>query len=293
MSTGSEPAGVAALPQEPGTRRPDGAQAPAALLALTNVEVLYAEVILALKGVSLRVEPGGCVALLGANGAGKSTTLKAISGVIDSDDGRVSAGGISFDGRAIRGQDTADIVRAGLVHVMEGRRVLPHMTVEQNLVIGGHMFRSTPAMRRALDAVFAAIPRLADLRSRTAGYLSGGEQQMLVIGRAIMAEPRLMLIDEPSLGLAPRMIEEVFAVLHRLRAQGLALLIVEQNTRVALEIADYGYVMEGGRIVLEGDAAELRSNEDVREFYLGLDREGVRRSFREVKHYRRRKRWLG
>jgi len=293
MSTGSESAGVEGLPQEPGTRRPNGEPAPAALLALTNVEVLYAEVILALKGVSLRVEPGGCVALLGANGAGKSTTLKAISGVIDSDDGRVSAGEITFDGRAIRGHDTADIVRAGLVHVMEGRRVLPHMTVEQNLVIGGHMFRSTSAMRRALDAVFAAMPRLAELRSRTAGYLSGGEQQMLVIGRAIMAEPRLMLIDEPSLGLAPRMIEEVFAVLHRLRAQGLALLIVEQNTRVALEIADYGYVMEGGRIVLEGDAGELRSNEDVREFYLGLDREGVRRSFREVKHYRRRKRWLG
>ena len=283
--------GVEAAAREAGTRGTHGGSP--ALLALTNVEVLYAEVILALKGVSLRVNPGGCVALLGANGAGKSTTLKAISGVIDSDDGRVSGGGITFDGHAIRGRDTADTVRAGLVHVMEGRRVLPHMTVEQNLVIGGHMFRSTSAMRRALDAVFAAIPRLADLRSRTAGYLSGGEQQMLVIGRAIMAEPRLMLIDEPSLGLAPRMIEEVFAVLHRLRAQGLALLIVEQNTRVALEIADYGYVMEGGRIVLEGDAAELRSNEDVREFYLGLDREGVRRSFREVKHYRRRKRWLG
>lgn len=283
--------GVEALSTEAAARGTHGGSP--ALLALTNVEVLYAEVILALKGVSLRVNPGGCVALLGANGAGKSTTLKAISGVIDSDDGRVSAGAIAFDGRAIRGQDTADIVRAGLVHVMEGRRVLPHMTVEQNLVIGGHMFRSTSAMRCALDAVFAAIPRLADLRSRTAGYLSGGEQQMLVIGRAIMAEPRLMLIDEPSLGLAPRMIEEVFDVLHRLRAQGLALLIVEQNTRVALEIADYGYVMEGGRIVLEGDAAELRSNEDVREFYLGLDREGVRRSFREVKHYRRRKRWLG
>jgi len=293
MSTGSESAGVEAPPQESGTRRTTGESPSSPLLALTNVEVLYAEVILALKGVSLRVNPGGCVALLGANGAGKSTTLKAISGVIDSDDGRVSGGGITFDGRSTRGQDTADIVRAGLVHVMEGRRVLPHMTVEQNLVIGGHMFRSSSAMRRALDAVFAAIPRLADLRTRTAGYLSGGEQQMLVIGRAIMAEPRLMLIDEPSLGLAPRMIEEVFAVLHRLRAQGLALLIVEQNTRVALEIADYGYVMEGGRIVLEGDAAELRSNEDVREFYLGLDREGVRRSFREVKHYRRRKRWLG
>ena len=271
---------------------PPGA-ADGALLALVNVEVLYADVILALKGVSLRVAPAGCVALLGANGAGKSTTLKAISGVIDSDDGRVSAGSIVFDGRPIRGHDTANIVRAGLVHVMEGRRVLPHMTVEQNLIIGGHMFRSTAVMRRALDGVYQSIPRLAELRERTAGYLSGGEQQMLVIGRAIMAEPRLMLIDEPSLGLAPRMTEEVFAVLHRLRAQGLALFIVEQNTRVALEIADYGYVMEGGRIVLEGGAAELRANEDVREFYLGLDRKGERKSFRDVKHYRRRKRWLG
>lgn len=265
----------------------------AALLSLLNVEVLYADVILALKGVSMQVAPGGCVALLGANGAGKSTTLKAISGVIDSDDGRVSGGSIAFGGRAIRGHDTASIVRSGLVHVMEGRRVLPHMTVEQNLIIGGHMFGSTAQMRLALDGVYQAIPRLADLRTRTAGYLSGGEQQMLVIGRAIMAEPKLMLIDEPSLGLAPRMTEEVFAVLHRLRAQGLALLIVEQNTRVALEIADYGYVMESGRIVLEGRADELRANEDVREFYLGLDREGGRKSFREVKHYRRRKRWLG
>ncbi len=293
MSSGSESAVVEALRAAAG-RAGSATGTPAGpLLALTNVEVLYAEVILALKGVSLQVAPGGCVALLGANGAGKSTTLKAISGIIDSDDGRVSAGGIAFDGRSIRGHDTADVVRAGLVHVMEGRRVLPHMTVEQNLVIGGHMFRSAAAMRRALDGVFTAIPRLAELRSRTAGYLSGGEQQMLVIGRAIMAEPRLMLIDEPSLGLAPRMIEEVFAVLHRLRAQGLSLLIVEQNTRVALDIADYGYVMEGGRIVLEGSAAELRSNEDVREFYLGLDREGARKSFRDVKHYRRRKRWLG
>jgi branched-chain amino acid transport system ATP-binding protein len=167
------------------------------------------------------------------------------------------------------------------------------MTVEQNLIIGGHMFPSAQAMRRAMDSVYEAIPRLADLRKRTAGYLSGGEQQMLVIGRAIMAEPKLMLIDEPSLGLAPRMVEEVFSVLRHLREQGLSLLIVEQNTRVALEIADYGYVMESGRIVLEGQAQELRDNEDVREFYLGLDREGVRKSFREVKHYKRRKRWLG
>jgi len=274
-----------------GSAKVDGSDA--ALLSLLNVEVLYADVILALKGVSMQVAPGGCVALLGANGAGKSTTLKAISGVIDSDDGRVSGGSIAFGGRAIRGHDTASIVRSGLVHVMEGRRVLPHMTVEQNLIIGGHMFGSTAQMRLALDGVYQAIPRLADLRTRTAGYLSGGEQQMLVIGRAIMAEPKLMLIDEPSLGLAPRMTEEVFAVLHRLRAQGLALLIVEQNTSVALEIADYGYVMESGRIVLEGRADELRANEDVREFYLGLDREGGRKSFREVKHYRRRKRWLG
>jgi len=265
----------------------------AALLTLSNVEVLYAEVILALKGVSMQIPAGGCVTLLGANGAGKSTTLKAVSGVIDSEDGRVSGGTISFDGRPIQGHDSATVVRAGLVHVMEGRRVLPHMTAEQNLIIGGHMFPSTAAMRRALDGVYQAIPRLAELRKRVAGYLSGGEQQLLVIGRAIMAEPRLMLIDEPSLGLAPRMTEEVFAVLHRLRDQGLALLIVEQNTRVALDIADYGYVMEGGRIVLEGRAEELRANEDVREFYLGLDREGGRKSFRDVKHYRRRKRWLG
>ncbi|PZP92994.1 MAG: ABC transporter ATP-binding protein [Variovorax paradoxus] len=263
------------------------------MLALSNVEVLYAEVILALKGVSMLVPQRGCVALLGANGAGKSTTLKAISGVIDSEDGRVSGGSIALDGQAIHGRDSATVVRAGLVHVMEGRRVLPHMTVEQNLIIGGHMFKSGAAMRQALEAVYQAIPRLAELRKRVAGYLSGGEQQMLVIGRAIMAEPRLMLIDEPSLGLAPRMIEEVFAVLHKLRDQGLALLIVEQNTRVALDIADYGYVMESGRIVLEGRAEELRANEDVREFYLGLDREGGRKSFREVKHYRRRKRWLG
>jgi len=267
--------------------------APPAVLTLSNVEVLYAEVILALKGVSMQIPEGGCVALLGANGAGKSTTLKAISGVIDSEDGRVSGGAITFDGRPIQGHDPATVVRSGLVHVMEGRRVLQHMTVEQNLIIGGHMFPSTQAMRRAMDSVYQAIPRLAELRKRTAGYLSGGEQQMLVIGRAIMAEPKLMLIDEPSLGLAPRMVEDVFAVLHHLREQGLSLLIVEQNTRVVLEIADYGYVMESGRIVLEGQAQALRENEDVREFYLGLDREGERKSFREVKHYKRRKRWLG
>ncbi|MDO9402025.1 MAG: ABC transporter ATP-binding protein [Polaromonas sp.] len=280
---------------EPAPDAPAAAGGPVAapLLTLSNVEVLYSEVIVALKGVSMTVPQGGCVALLGANGAGKSTTLKAISGVIDSEDGRVSAGTINFAARPIHGNDSADVVRSGLVHVMEGRRVLQHMTVEQNLIIGGHLFPSGRTMRAAMERVYAAIPRLAELRKRTAGYLSGGEQQMLVIGRAIMAEPKLMLIDEPSLGLAPRMIDEVFAVLRQLREQGLSLLIVEQNTRVALEIADYGYVMESGRIVLEGRAQELRDNEDIREFYLGLDREGGRKSFREIKHYKRRKRWLG
>ncbi len=189
-----------AIAAAPDQRTTPHAAADPAVLTLSNVEVLYAEVILALKGVSMKVPEGGCVALLGANGAGKSTTLKAISGVIDSEDGRVSGGSITFDGRPIQGHDPATVVRGGLVHVMEGRRVLQHMTVEQNLIIGGHMFPSAQAMRQAMDSVYEAIPRLAELRKRTAGYLSGGEQQMLVIGRAIMAEPKLMLIDEPSLG---------------------------------------------------------------------------------------------
>jgi len=183
-------------------------------------------------------------------------------------------------------------VRGGLVHVMEGRRVLPHMTVEQNLIIGGHMFKSAAAMRQALSAVYQAIPRLADLRKRVAGYLSGGEQQMLVIGRALMANPTLVMIDEPSLGLAPMMVEEIYANLARLKADGLTLLIVEQNAGAALSVADHCYVMETGRIVLDGSAKEMAENEDVREFYLGLDSGGEKKSFRNIKHYRRRKRWL-
>ena len=262
------------------------------MLDLTNVEVLYSDVILAVKGVTLRVPEGGCVALLGANGAGKSTTLKAVSNMLSTEDGRVTQGEIKYHGERIDGRDPAAIVRRGIVHVMEGRRVLRHLTVEQNLVVGGHMESSGQAVRRRLDEVYSRIARLADLRDRTTGYLSGGEQQMVVIGRALMAAPKLIMIDEPSLGLAPLMIEEVFAVLRAVRAQGIGLLIVEQNTRVALEIADYGYVMESGRIVLEGNAGELAANEDVREFYLGLSLENERRSFRDVKHYKRRKRWL-
>jgi branched-chain amino acid transport system ATP-binding protein len=263
------------------------------LLELNNVEVIYSDVILAVKGISLSVGKGKCVALLGGNGAGKSTTLKAISKVITMEDGDVTAGTISFEGQSIDKADPAEIVSRGLLHIMEGRKVLRHLTTEQNLLVGGHMEKSGRAVRQKLEEIYERIPRLAALKNRTAGYLSGGEQQLVVIGRAMMANPKMIMIDEPSLGLAPLMVEEVFALLHSLKASGMTLLIVEQNTRVALDIADYGYVMENGRIVLEGAAEDLKSNEDVREFYLGLTMEGERKSYREVKHYRRRKRWLG
>ncbi len=263
------------------------------MLVLNGIEAIYSDVILAVKGISMTVRAGQCVALLGGNGAGKSTTLKAISNLISTEDGAVTSGTIELDGERIDNRDPAAIVQAGLVHIMEGRRVLRHLTTEQNLIVGGHMMRSGRELRARLESVYERIPRLGALRTRTAGYLSGGEQQMLVIGRALMSGPRLVMIDEPSLGLAPLIVDEVFALLDALRRQGITLLIVEQNTRVALDIADYGYVMENGRIVLEGPGEDLRNNEDVREFYLGLNLEGERKSYREVKHYRRRKRWLG
>ena len=263
------------------------------MLKLTGVEVVYSDVILAVKGISLEVPEGKCVVLLGGNGAGKSTTLKSISNIIRTEDGKVSSGTIEFCGDRIDNAEPASIVKRGMVHIMEGRRVLRHLTVEQNLVVGGHMLSSGQEVRRRLEEVFTRIPRLAALKARTAGYLSGGEQQLLVIGRAMMSGPKLVMIDEPSLGLAPLMVDEVFRLLESLKQGGLTLLIVEQNTRVALDIADYGYVMENGRIVMEGPAVDLKTNEDVREFYLGLNLEGERKSFREVKHYRRRKRWLG
>ncbi len=263
------------------------------MLELNNVEVLYGGVILAVKGISVNVAAGQCVTLLGANGAGKSTTLKAISNLVQEEDGRVTSGSISFTGQPITGSDAGVIVRHGILHVMEGRKILRNLTVEQNLVVGGHMAKDKAELRRRLEAVYGRIGRLATLRDRTSGYLSGGEQQLLVIGRALMAEPRLVMIDEPSLGLAPKMVEEVYGLLSNLKASGLTLLIVEQNTRVALDLADYGYVMENGRVVLEGPASELNANEDVREFYLGLTVDGERKSYRDIKHYRRRKRWLG
>lgn len=263
------------------------------LLSVENLEVLYADVILALKGVNLQVAEGRCTALLGPNGAGKSTTLKAISGMLGVEDGRVSAGTVRYRDQDLAGTDVQARVAAGIVHVVEGRKVLRHMTVEQNLVVGGHLQPNLATVRRGIERVYDTIPRLKDLRTRTAGYLSGGEQQLLLIARAMMGSPRLLLIDEPSLGLAPMMTEEIFALLAQLRAQGLSLLIVEQNAQAALGLADHGYVLEGGRVVLEGSSEQLRANEDIQEFYLGREAGGERRNYREVKHYRRRKRWLG
>jgi branched-chain amino acid transport system ATP-binding protein len=263
------------------------------MLELQSVESMYKGVILALKGVAMNVATGRCVVLLGANGVGKSTTLKSISGIIKSDDGAVTGGSITLLGERIDTLQPDEIVRRGLVHVMEGRRPLEHLTVDQNLIAGGNLAPSRAELKRRMDEVYATIPRLEPLRDRTAGYLSGGEQQMMVIGRGLMAKPKLMLIDEPSLGLAPKMTLEVYVLLRQLKDRGMGLLIVEQNARVALNIADFAYVMEGGRIVMDGTAEEMSGNEDVREFYLGLSSDGARKSFRDVKHYRRRKRWLG
>jgi branched-chain amino acid transport system ATP-binding protein len=267
------------------------AAAPAPLLAVNNVEVIYDEVILVLRGLSLHVEQGRIVALLGSNGAGKSTTLKAISGLLPTERGEITDGSIRFAGRDVTHLDAAKRVRLGMALCMEGRHVFEHLTVHENLVAGA--YSRGRATGEDLDLVYGYFPRLADLRSRTAGYLSGGEQQMLVIGRALMAKPKLLMLDEPSLGLAPLLVEEIFGYIRRLNDElGTTVLVVEQNARRALEVAHHGYIMEQGRIVLEGSAGELRENPDVKEFYLGLGEEGSRKSFRDVKHYKRRKRWL-
>jgi branched-chain amino acid transport system ATP-binding protein len=261
-----------------------------ALLEVENVEVIYDQVFLVLRGLSLAVPAGEVVALLGANGAGKSTTLKAISGLLPTEHGEVTDGAIRFDGADIGRRDTPARVRLGISLVMEGRRVFEHLTVHDNLVAGGYARRPGA---EDFERVYTFLPRLAELRGRVAGYLSGGEQQMLAIGRALMARPRLLMLDEPSLGLAPRLVDEVFAVIRRLNQElGMTALLVEQNARRALAVAHRGYVMESGRIVLEGTAADLAENPDVKEFYLGLGDAGGRRSYRDVKHYKRRKRWL-
>jgi len=264
------------------------------MLRLNNIEVVYSDVILVLRGVSLDVPAGQIVALLGANGAGKTTTLRAISGLLRAQEGEVTRGSIEFADRRLERLAPEDIVRLGIVQVLEGRRLFRHLTVEENLLIGALAARQRTPVRRDLEQVYVYFPRLRDLRHRTSGYLSGGEQQMLVIGRALMAHPRLMLLDEPSLGLAPLLVTEIFRVIRQISDdEGMSIVLVEQNARIALGVADYAYVMENGRVVLDGPAAQLAQNEDIKEFYLGLTQLGERKSYREVKHYKRRKRWLG
>jgi branched-chain amino acid transport system ATP-binding protein len=260
------------------------------LLDVQNIEVVYNDVVLVLQGVSLAVPRGRIVALLGGNGAGKSTTLKAISGLLATEDGAVTRGAIRFGDELLNGQRPDRIVRHGVFQVMEGRRVIEDMTVRENLRMGGYSRpRDPPA--DAYDLVYGYFPRLKERERGLAGYLSGGEQQMLAIGRALMAGPKLILLDEPSMGLSPMMVQEVFEIIARInREQGMSILLVEQNSRMALNVADQGYIMENGKIVLEGSAQALRENEDVREFYLGQGDQ--QRNFKNLKSYRRRKRWL-
>jgi len=263
------------------------------LLALNNVEVIYDDIILVLKGMSIAIPKGQIVALLGANGAGKSTTLKAISGLLKPEDGEVTDGEILFNGAAIHNRDAAEIVRKGIFQVMEGRRIFEHLTVEENLRAGGYTVSSRSLVWERIDLCYDYFPRLRERKGQIAGFLSGGEQQMLAIGRAVMAQPTLMLLDEPSLGLAPLLVQSIFDIIDRInKEQGTTILLVEQNANIALSIADFAYIMENGRIVLDGTPQELKSNADVREFYLGLTDVGKRKSYRDVKHYKRRKRWL-
>lgn len=265
----------------------------APLLSVNNIEVIYNHVILVLRGVSLQVPEGGIVALLGANGAGKTTTLKAISNLLQSERGDVTKGGIEFRGERIDGLTPPELVRRGVIQVMEGRHCFEHLTVEENLLTGAYQ-RSDgrAAVRNDLEMVYSYFPRLKERRKALSGYTSGGEQQMTAVGRALMARPTMILLDEPSLGLAPQLVEEIFEIVSKLnQEEGVSFLLAEQNTTIALRFASYGYILENGRVVLDGEAESLRNNADVKEFYLGLATSG-RRSYRDVKHYRRRKRWL-
>lgn len=263
-------------------------------LVLSNVDVVYGGVIQVLRSANLEVPDGQMVVLLGSNGAGKTTTLKAISGLLHSDLGKVTAGRIVFDGADVTNGDPANIFGRGIVQVLEGRKVLEHLTVEQNLMVGAHRRTDYKAVKDDLARVYGYFPRLPDLLKRTAGYLSGGEMQMVLIGRALLAKPKLLILDEPSMGLAPILVEQLFQTIGRIkREEGLTILLVEQNARAAINQCDYGYVMDGGRIVLHGTRAQLENNQDVQEFYLGYAGAEGRNRFQNIKHYRRRKRWLG
>ena len=262
------------------------------ILVLNNIEVVYHDVIQVLRGVSLKVEAGSITALLGPNGAGKTTTLRAISGLLKPEYGKVTDGEITYEGRSIGNLGPEEIVRMGMVQVPEGRHVFKHLTVEENLRVGLYIRRGAEA-RAEIERIYHYFPRLAELRHRLAGYTSGGEQQMLAIGRALMARPKLLLLDEPSLGLAPLLVREIFEIVERINVEeGVTVLVVEQNASIALKAAHYGYIMEQGRIVLEGTSEYLEQNPDVREFYLGVAQGGGRKSFKEVKAYKRRKRFM-
>ena len=263
------------------------------MLEVSNLEVVYNEVILVLRGLSIVVPDGKIVALLGANGAGKTTTLRAISGLLDIHGGKVTKGTVTLNGERIDGREAAAIVRSGITQVMEGRRTFADLTVQENLACGAYTNRDKAAVKEAYGRVMDLFPRLAERRNQVAGYMSGGEQQMLAIGRALMAQPKLLILDEPSLGLAPLLVQQIREIVQDINKQGTSVLLIEQNAVMALSIAHYGYVMETGRVVLDGPAQKLLADEDVREFYLGLHgEEGERKSFRDVKHYKRRKRWL-
>ncbi|HKX74008.1 MAG TPA: ABC transporter ATP-binding protein [Acidimicrobiia bacterium] len=262
------------------------------MLQVSNLEVVYNDVVLVLRGISLEVPTGKIVALLGANGAGKTTTMRAITGLLDVHEGDVTKGQIHFDGVEITDHDPSAIVRSGISQVMEGRRIFAEMTVEENLRAGAYTNHDRSRVEEAHERVMALFPPLADRRRAVAGYLSGGEQQMLAIGRALMQEPKLLILDEPSLGLAPRLVQQIRDIIVEINRQGISVLLIEQNANMALSIAHHGYIMETGKMVMDGSPQKLLRDADVQEFYLGLRGEGERKSFRDVKHYKRRKRWL-
>jgi len=263
------------------------------MLSLNNIEVIYSNVILVLKGVSLKLNQGQVVALLGGNGAGKTTTLKAISGLLKTELGEVTDGSIEFEGRRIDRLDPNEIVKMGIVQVLEGGQIFEHLTVEQNLRVGAQFRPDVKAILKDMARMYEYFPPLGGLKHRVSGYISGGERQMLVIGRALMAAPKVMLLDEPSLGLSPILVKEIFQIIGEInKKEKTSILLVEQNAKMALKVSEYGYVMENGRIVMDGPSDHLKNNEDIKEFYLGLSDVGKRKSYRQVKHYKRRKRWL-